>query len=663
MASPKDPWLAANLSLTVAGLGQFYAGRRRSGSIFLVLELASWGIYATWILFREVPTLAALVIIAALPVVKLVSLIHARRAVLALQSVASPGVAIPNKNPWLSFFMSRFVPGLGHAYARRWVRSLLFLGLFVGWCVYQPPEHWWIASMGISEVIFSLIVIDAFLILRDRNVVSRSSTIGFILLFLITFQQFGFAKLLQTFVAEVYKIPSSAMEPTLMGDLDPGSHPLDSCPFRSQHSTTSGDRILISKLVYLVAPIERYDVVVFKFPLNQSKSFVKRVVGLPDEELTIHRGNIFVKRAGETEFRIARHTVATQDSLWIPVDDGVDYLSSRDQWSETWKPLVLDGEGNKPDFAVDRRELTTRETGGSRGIRFERRTRIDDGQGQEIGELQLAFDFELTSPHGVLFAEIATEFGKFEVTLATDAVSDLKVHTPGRDDIVPLKDVRLVLEQRSRLTVSVYDGMATVRLNGSEIGRFVFMDLLNDEKITESSDRFVAFGARGLTFRLRNLTLGRDVYYRGKLYSGGRHLVDDQPIKIPPGQYVMFGDNVYTSHDSRSWSRTRFVLIDGRTVDAEAQEVNNSRTITAEEVMERYHLHVRPTVIISADQYGNPWALYSESNVPEGIKPGPFVGILKEMKDQVSFPFVDEKFVVGRVQKVWWPLSRARSIR
>src|SRR5208282_3306455 len=43
------------------------------------------------------------------------------------------------------------------------------------------------------------------------------------------------------------------------------------------------ERIFINKFVYRFEPIERGDVIVFWYPLDRSKSFIKRVVGLPGE--------------------------------------------------------------------------------------------------------------------------------------------------------------------------------------------------------------------------------------------------------------------------------------------------------------------------------------------------------------------------------------------
>src|SRR3984957_9150310 len=54
------------------------------------------------------------------------------------------------------------------------------------------------------------------------------------------------------------------------------------------------ERIFINKFVYRFEPIERGDVVVFWYPLDRSKSFIKRVIGLPGETVDIRHGLLYV---------------------------------------------------------------------------------------------------------------------------------------------------------------------------------------------------------------------------------------------------------------------------------------------------------------------------------------------------------------------------------
>jgi len=54
------------------------------------------------------------------------------------------------------------------------------------------------------------------------------------------------------------------------------------------------ERIFINKFIYHFRPIARGDVVVFRYPLDTSKSYIKRVIGLPGDEVSIQDGHVLV---------------------------------------------------------------------------------------------------------------------------------------------------------------------------------------------------------------------------------------------------------------------------------------------------------------------------------------------------------------------------------
>jgi signal peptidase I len=54
------------------------------------------------------------------------------------------------------------------------------------------------------------------------------------------------------------------------------------------------ERIFINKMVYRFEAISRGDVVVFWYPRDRTKSFIKRVVGLPGELVETRRGRVYV---------------------------------------------------------------------------------------------------------------------------------------------------------------------------------------------------------------------------------------------------------------------------------------------------------------------------------------------------------------------------------
>jgi signal peptidase I len=57
---------------------------------------------------------------------------------------------------------------------------------------------------------------------------------------------------------------------------------------------SDSERIFINKLVYRFEPISRGDVVVFWYPNDRTKSFIKRVLGLPGETVEIRQGHVYV---------------------------------------------------------------------------------------------------------------------------------------------------------------------------------------------------------------------------------------------------------------------------------------------------------------------------------------------------------------------------------
>ena len=55
---------------------------------------------------------------------------------------------------------------------------------------------------------------------------------------------------------------------------------------------------MVSKFAYTLGDPERWDVIVFKFPGNPKQNYIKRLVGLPNETLTIHHGDVYSRPMG-----------------------------------------------------------------------------------------------------------------------------------------------------------------------------------------------------------------------------------------------------------------------------------------------------------------------------------------------------------------------------
>jgi len=80
------------------------------------------------------------------------------------------------------------------------------------------------------------------------------------------------ALIIRTFVVQAFKIPTGSMRPTLV----------------------EGDRILVNKFIYRFKEPERGDIIVFKYPEDMKKDFIKRLVAFGGEDLEIRDGNIFI---------------------------------------------------------------------------------------------------------------------------------------------------------------------------------------------------------------------------------------------------------------------------------------------------------------------------------------------------------------------------------
>jgi signal peptidase I len=56
----------------------------------------------------------------------------------------------------------------------------------------------------------------------------------------------------------------------------------------------NSDRLFINKFVYHIEPIKRGDIVVFRYPLDPTKSYIKRVIALPGDRLRIGDGVVWL---------------------------------------------------------------------------------------------------------------------------------------------------------------------------------------------------------------------------------------------------------------------------------------------------------------------------------------------------------------------------------
>ncbi|UCC47460.1 MAG: signal peptidase I [Gemmatimonadota bacterium] len=141
---------------------------------------------------------------------------------------------------------------------------------------------------------------------------------------------------IRTFAVEAFKIPTGSMERTLL----------------------IGDFLLVNKAVYgAQVPFtsfrlpafdspERGDIVVFEYPLDRSKNYVKRMIGLPGDTVAMRAGELYVNGERQQESYV-QHTQPDgnyyhpefewQRDYLSPHFDAARYRPTRDDWG----PIVV----------------------------------------------------------------------------------------------------------------------------------------------------------------------------------------------------------------------------------------------------------------------------------------------------------------------------------
>lgn len=223
---------------------------------------------------------------------------------------------------------------------------------------------------------------------------------------------FALAFVFRGFVVEAFVIPTGSMAPTLMGahervispetgyswpvgpwqSTGPNSSnylpiqkdiavhdPMSGVLIREKSlPRRSGDRILVLKYLYAVFEPTRFDVVVFKHkdPYQSEVNYIKRLVGLPGEEIALVDGDVFFRRHedknakggpdesgssnrwGEPGWQVARKSAVVQQAIWQkvfdsdfaprnPIRDGkvtsVPWVSAEPGWTISGREYTYEG--------------------------------------------------------------------------------------------------------------------------------------------------------------------------------------------------------------------------------------------------------------------------------------------------------------------------------
>lgn len=133
---------------------------------------------------------------------------------------------------------------------------------------------------------------------------------------------------LRSFLAEPFRIPSSSMEPTLEeGD------------FILVNKYTYGIRLpVLDRKVIEVGEPAHGDVVVFRFPADPRQDYIKRIVGLPGDEVSYYQKQLYINGEPVEEEQLG--PVATET--------GLDAMAYRERIGDEWHAMLKMPERHDP---------------------------------------------------------------------------------------------------------------------------------------------------------------------------------------------------------------------------------------------------------------------------------------------------------------------------
>jgi signal peptidase I len=440
------------------------------------------------------------------------------------------------------------------------------------------------------------------------------------------------AVMLKYFIVEAYKIPTGSMQPTLMGNDETGIK----------------DRILVDKFSYHFRDPERFEVTVFKYPLDLSKNFIKRLVGIGPEELKIEHGDLWSAPLGTEDWTILRRPSGVQEEVWKALYPG---------WkgSPGWKAV-----GGAKSWRIDEGSVEARGDGSLRypphgSIRDHYRDGYDlavrekiivrgKGNRHDVGDVRISGEIEaLEGCTGITF-ELREGTRRYHFVLPGPAApAEERLSVTAREVVSgtasPLGEgLEVHLDEEWKLSsgsaidfgVQNMDDLLSLEIDG---------EILLELQIPPAADQscVISVHMEGEGADIDDLMVYRDIYYTGDR-------VKRSEWTIPEGHYVMLGDNTQDSSDSREWGfvHYRYPAGDGELYRGNRRGDDNPLFFSPQSTGIR--------TMWLRDEFGelHTWpAAQAERVVPANLP--------VEVRDQGGF--VPRELITGRAVVVFWPFK------
>jgi signal peptidase I len=428
------------------------------------------------------------------------------------------------------------------------------------------------------------------------------------------------ALVLKFFVIEAYQIPTGSMQPTILGDAETGIK----------------DRVLADKLCTMIRDPRRWEVMIFRFPNDERRLYVKRILGLPGEHLEVMGGDIWVDGA------IARKPDKVNDSVLkavYPAEGGGMDIGR----AFTAGPGVT-VTGRSATFAPDTdSELRLRHTVRAEYLHgydpdwgFDKNRNSHRSGPEAVSDLELSATVELAdgaeellitlmSDEGDLVFRLTPSGGDDEVDAKVtfiDRAGDSRVLAEHR----PADGGRLDTDEAVEIVARDIDRQIVLWVDGDEWLRVA--DDLSGARVERPTRALASLAIRG-GGEVEDLVVSRDIFYEPK--------ISLPAWDIPEDSYFAMGDNTQGSLDSRNWETMTYTLEDGRVITGfffpkppvgPAPPDHNPRTAP-------------DGGITFADLHGDEYT-FSRSEIVDQTK-----GFA---------PFIHRRYLLGKAVAVFWPI-------
>ncbi len=323
-----------------------------------------------------------------------------------------------------------------------------------------------------------------------------------------------------------------------------------------------GDQIFVQKCIYQFFQPRRWDVIVFKNPLDPRINYIKRCVALPGETLQIIDGDIYING------QIQRKPRNVQEELWMTVYDN-DHPPARPEEKSfnghTWKQpfekagtsawnLSADGptvfELNSPDATVHRIQYNDR-----LGNDFRATYAYDDPASFPYMPLcsDVMAEYCLSIEDSVAAGAQIRKYGiAYEGWIRSDGTMEIVRLAPAEQPVVLAAGTCRpeTLKRISRFRFATLDHQLVLEYGNSTLVHDLGTGIedAGTGYLVKPDVQLLGVGR----VRLTHIGLYRDIHY---ISENIRRATKDNPMILRKDEYFACGDNSPFSLDSRLWDR------------------------------------------------------------------------------------------------------------